>query len=123
MRISDWSSDVCSSDLRIFALALPRCRSWQRQKTRRIIMGRKKGMGSAPLATGIALASLANIFAATPSMAQDSACIAGCASSIDDILVTATRRDSLVLSVTLSVAPSDPSRHARTPETQNPDPD
>src|SRR3546814_3722152 len=110
MRISDWSSDVCSSDLRIFALALPRCRSWQRQKTRRIIMGRKKGMGSAPLATGIALASLANIFAVTPSMAQDSACVAGCASSIDDIIVTATRRDSSVISVPLSVAASDRER-------------
>src|SRR3546814_736397 len=73
-------------------------------------MGRKKGMGSAPLATGIALASLANIFSSPPSWVKDRTCLSEVAASIGYIGVTATRRDSSVSSVPLSVAASDRER-------------
>src|SRR3546814_14879695 len=73
-------------------------------------MGRKKNGIESP-ARQVLLAALAGIIAGGPALAQATACPDGkCEASLDDIVVTATRRDASMAAVPFSLVAVDRSR-------------
>src|SRR3546814_3062443 len=81
LRISDWSSDVCSSDL---------------PKGRRSVM-------KSTIFLALAASPLALVATAMPVAAQDSADQSMANASMDDIVVTARRREESLQSVPVSI--------------------
>src|SRR3546814_17882021 len=84
MRISDWSSDVCSSDLSSATVRPPR-RSHEDERSGKPFEG-----GSTMKAIQIFLLAGTSLAAATPALAQDAAADGVVADG--DIIVTAQRR-------------------------------
>src|SRR3546814_10357206 len=83
MHSSDWSSDVCSSDLKV-------------PKGRRSVM-------KSTIFLALAASPLALVATAMPVAAQDSADQSMANASMDDIVVTARRREESLQSVPVTI--------------------
>src|SRR3546814_13672016 len=95
MRISDWSSDVCSSDLSSATVRPPR-RSHEDERSGKPFEG-----GSTMKATQIFLLAGTSLSAATPALAQDAAADGVVADG--EILVTAQRRAESIKDVGMAI--------------------